>query len=189
MRYFSFAFSVLLFTGCYQPNFQYTNNKLILKKEQNNIVDINLTNGVKIPRFNNCVFDGYTIDDDNIHIEYIDLKSQCSWNGLASGYYKDFLSSNIKELKSVDRYENDKYEVVLYETDNKFFYLISSYDVSMDVFILDYTGEIASKINTEFGLIAKEYQESKKFDKSMIDNDIIEHYFSKESGRSIIWVF
>ena len=189
MKYLTFTFLVVFISGCaYQPNYQLAQDNVILKNKDKHI-NIQLSNPVKIPNFNNCVFDAYTLNDEKIHIEYIDIKSQCSWNGLASGFYQDFLNTYFKSLKTLDRYIDDKYDISFYETKDEKFYFISLYDVWNEIFILDYTGEIASKLNDKFHIIGKQYQLSKKLDKNMLDDDMINQYFYRESKGTVPLIF
>jgi len=185
MKYILYIIITFFIVGCAKPDFQYTSKQIIINNNDT-LYDIKLQEPKEIPRFNYCAFDGYTLNDTNISLEHIELKSSCSWTGLAEGYYRDFLNDNIKELKKVSSYSVDKADIYFYKTQNKYFYLISLYDVSSNTFILDYTGEIASKLTEKTLQIPKHEQLTSKFEKSMLDNDILGHYFEKDNSEEII---
>ncbi|MDY0328624.1 MAG: hypothetical protein RBR07_10275 [Arcobacteraceae bacterium] len=173
---------VLFLSGCnYTPYMQFSHNAIYLNdKDTTNI--LKLQNPRKVYRFDSCVFNGFTIDDKNTHIEYIKLHSWCQWNGLSSSFYQNFLNLNIKKLQLIKSFTKDKYNIFLYAKDGKEFYFVHTYDVSSDLLIIDYDGSFVVSICDECYLLDKSIQFDERIDISLIDRNFFEGYFSRESN-------
>jgi hypothetical protein len=173
---------LVLLSGCSNtPYMQFSQNAVYLN-DKNNTNKVELNNPRKVHRFDSCVFNGFTIDDKNTHIEYIKLDSQCQWNGLSSSFYQNFLNLNIKKLQLIKSFKKDKYNIFLYAKDGKEFYFVHTYDVSSDLFLIDYDGSFVTKICKECYLLDTSIQFDERIDKSLIDRNFIEGYFSRESS-------
>ena len=183
VKIFSIVMFILLLGGCSNtPYMQFSQNAVYLNdKDTTNTIE--LKNPRKIDRFDSCVFNGFTIDDVNTHIEYIKLHSWCQWNGLSSSFYQNFLNLNIKKLQLIKSFTKDKYNIFLYGKDGKEFYFVHTYDVSSDLFIIDYDGSFVTKVCDECYLLDKSIRFNEKIDKSLIERNFIEGYFSRESNN------
>lgn len=133
-------------------------------------------------RAGGCVRRGFTLDDTLLHAEYLQLRTSCAWNGLASSIYHGFLRQKVGGLNVLERFEAGDYKIVLYEKGKKRFYYLSTYDASSVLFLLDYSGELARSICARCGLIAKQRRFEKTFDESLAQHNFVGHYFSKEGG-------
>ncbi|MFA6685003.1 MAG: hypothetical protein WCS26_07050 [Arcobacteraceae bacterium] len=187
MNKVKFSFATLAFvvflSGCSgTPYMQFSQNAIYLNDADNTNV-IELKNPRKIDRYDSCVFNGFTIDDTNKHIEYIKLHSWCQWNGLSSSFYQNFLNLNIKKLQLIKSFVKDKYNIFLYAKNGKEFYFVHTYDVTSDLFIIDYDGSFVTKICKECYLIDKSLRFDEKIDKSLVERNFIEGYFSRESSN------
>ena len=126
----------------------------------------------------------FILTEKDFHLEYIRLKSQYSWTGLADGLYQDFLQEKIKNIKRISHQIVDNADIFLYTKENKYFYLITLFDANSNTFIIDYTGDIASNILGEDKHIQKMEQFKTVFNKSILDNDIVAHYFEKKNSKN-----
>lgn len=175
---------LMLLSGCSNtPYMQFSQNAVYLN-DKNNTNKVELNNPRKVHRFDSCVHNGFTIDDKTKHIEYIKLDSQCQWNGLSSSFYQNLLNQNIKNLKLIKNISKDRYNIFLYEVMGKEFYFVHTYDVSSDLFLIDYDGSFVSSICNECYELDKSVQVDFIFDKSLIDRNFFEGYFSRESNDS-----
>lgn len=188
MRYSFYAIVPLLFVGCVQPDFLY-NDESITIQNQDQLYKVKLETPIKKDRFHNCLYNSYTIDSQNIHLERIHLKERCEWRGLAEGLYKDFLHKLISSLKLISTIKIKDMDIYKYAVDDKVFYMVTLYDASSDTFILDYRGELVSLITKENYIINKEFQVKERFIKSIIDNDIYQGYFQNKRQEENIIIF
>jgi len=184
MKYLVVLPLLLILSGCVQPYLVHSDNKLTINNNDQSF-KIDLLNEKK-HKSNYAVSKGFVLDEKTFHLEYIQLKSQYTWVGLADGLYQDFLNEKIKNIKLVSHYKVDSADIFYYTKEDKYFYLITLYDGSSNTFILDYTGDIVSKILGNAKYISKEKQLETRFTKSILDNNIYAHYFEKKNSEEDI---
>ncbi|AXH08675.1 hypothetical protein CP960_12760 [Malaciobacter halophilus] len=146
--------------------------------------------------FHPCANFSYTskINDKNygkLFIEYINLDSNCSWNGFERGFFEELFKQTlkIKSMKIVEQYDFDNYEFTTYLIDNSSYVnLIYVYAVNRTKFILDYNAKLSLELIKEY----KPSYESKYLHKNRFKKDYsmslvrmanFYSYFSKESNR------
>lgn len=186
--------SIFFLSGCADKNAVYKldNRSITLGKDINNRVNINFTNPLMQRHLERCVFDSYTLLDDNenygnLFIEYIDISSNCRWNGLSSGFFETSLRYSLKlnSIKTVETFEIDNYTFKTYMINNDS-YLSAIYiykGSTKDVFILDYYGRLYTKVLKTFNPnYINKFLAKKRFigryNESLVRKNFIEHYFS-----------
>jgi hypothetical protein len=170
-----------MFSGCVKPYLEYNSEHQLTVNNNNKSFDIPVINKKKY-KFNNAVLDAFILSEKTFHLEYVELKSGYTWAGLADGYYQDFLRKKLKNLKKVSHQVVGDADIFLYNQNEKYFYLITLYDVSSNTFIIDYTGDITSKVSNKDKHIPATKRFDKVFNESIVDNDIIAHYFKSDNG-------
>jgi len=180
MKYLLALCIFLLLTGCTQPSFTSSESMLTINNNSKSF-DIPIINK-KEYKFSHATLNSFVLNEKRFHLEYIKMKSQYTWTGLADGFYQDFLQEKIKNLKVVSHQVVDVADVFLYTKEDKYFYLITLYDGTSNTFIIDYTGDIASKILDDDKNIKKIEQLETSFSESMLENNIIGHYFERNNS-------
>ena len=115
--------------------------------ENNSIDNIQIfKNNKKNFTYDSCTKFSYISQNEEekygkLFYEYINLDSNCSWNGMSRGFFDDLFKSTlkIKKIKNIERIEYKNYEFSTYIIDDKYYMnLIYSYSVYEDFFIIDY---------------------------------------------------
>jgi len=182
MKYFLSILVGIFFVGC-TLNKPYATDKsnTITLNIDNEVINLNTDN--KHYResggpLSNAIF----FNNKSLLLEYIKLKPRFTWTGLADGLYQDFLRKNIKELKKTKTYKIKNGDIYKFVTNKQHFYLISLYSGDSNLFLLDYTGKITSKIlKTDFSIDRKE-QLKIKLEKRFLENYQFKGYFEKQTS-------
>lgn len=186
-KLYIFIFVSFFVSGCL--SFNVNNIKLPSKT-------LDLKNSKTTATFHPCANFSYTskINDKNygkLFIEYINLDSNCSWNGFERGFFEELFKQTlkIKSMKIVEQYDFDNYEFTTYLIDNSSYVnLIYVYAVNRTKFILDYNAKLSLELIKEY----KPSYESKYLHKNRFKKDYsmslvrmanFYSYFSKESNR------
>lgn len=188
MRSLAFAallFS-LLFSGCYYKSYISKKGNILTLNTPKHLVKIKLKNKSR-GSFSYYTTDNYTLDEEKFHLEYIQVKQEYTWSGLAEGFYKDFLREQFKGLKKVSQINNNLYDIYTYELNGRYFYLISLYNVSSNTFIVDYTGEIAVLYSDKVKLLKKENRIKERLQKNLLHNPF-NNYFEREDQRAGVFL-
>ncbi|MFV0561457.1 hypothetical protein [Malaciobacter mytili] len=175
---------LVFFTAC-TPS---TINKVSLSSNK-----IILENKNIIHTFNECTNFSYYVNEENkeygkLFIEYIDLNSNCKWNGFQRGFFEELFKSTlkIKSMKIVEQFDYKNFEFTTYLIDEKqYLNLIYNYEVFKDIFILDYSGKLSQEYIQKFdNLYKSKYLNKnrflKKYNKSLVNMATFNGYFSKE---------
>lgn len=125
---------LFLFSGC--TPFQVDNISMWSK-------NLKLTNKNVTTTFNPCTTFSYYVKEDNkkygkLFIEYIDLNSNCMWNGFARSFFEELFKSTqkVKSMKIVEQYDYDNFEFTTYLIDNSSYVnLIYNFTTSKSIFI------------------------------------------------------
>lgn len=182
-----FVFAVFMFSACTAPmgNIVDGKNSFTITSNNNSVTidtkDKESSNG------GGCLFKGISFEDETVQLDYIKLKPSCSWTGLADGFYQDFLRKNIKGLEKTSTIKVDNGNIYKFNLEAQYFYLISLYDGSSDIFIIDYEGTIVSKLLEKELSIPTEDQLKTKLKKEFLENYQFKGYFeSDRNDESII---
>lgn len=167
----------LLFTACttYSPtpfkNIDFEKNKTITLDFCS---DFSYINNIKSEKYG------------DIFTENISLSQDCSWTSSQTYYfYKQFIDKQkIKDINKVEDFKFANYEFTTYLI-NKEYYVnfIYYFDISRDIFIIDYDGLYFDELIKEFDknyinkfLNEKRYKTNYK--ESLVDNNFVKRYFT-----------
>ena len=137
-------------------------------------------------KLSGCIAESFFIEQDEYQIEYIRLHSSCTWTGLADGMYQDFLRRNIKNIQKTATFKVDNGDIYRFETNGKYFYLVSLFDATSNIFIIDYTGQIVSKIMDKNFSINFKNQFYPKLQKEFLENYMFKGYFERQRSKEDI---
>jgi len=192
---------LLFITSCSSVNSVYkysSNDKTIyFGKDAKNIIPIELTNPIiKYHNSFSCNPNSYTLSDENkeygrLFIEYINLSSDCKWNGLASGFFESNVKSQLKldSMKTVEEFDISSYSFKTFKINNDLYLsIIYLYGGRSDRFILDYNGKLYTKLLKSFKPDYKSNINFQKrflgnYDDSLVRKNIINEYFQEERWR------
>ena len=163
--------------------------------ENNSIEKIeNFGNNKKIYTHDSCTNFSYISQNQEekygkLFYEYINLDSNCSWNGMSRGFFDDLFKSTLKlkNIKALERIDYGNYEFSTYIIDDKYYMnLIYSYSVTEDYFIIDYDGKLFDEMIRKYdknyvNKFLKEPRFNSNYSNSLVRMNILNGYFSKRS--------
>lgn len=162
-----------------------------LVQESKNTITIN-TNGtsVTIPtqgketyQAGGCLQHSFFFENEKVQVDYVSLKTHCTWTGLADGYYQDFVRENIKGVVKSKSFKVKEGDIYQFNKGDKYFYLISLYNANSNLFVVDYTGDIVSKILKTDLSIEKASQMDMKLQKSLLEMYQFKGFFENSRGN------
>ena len=202
---FSLFFIVIFLNSC-------ASNKQVLKVQQNNNTyklsfthkgktkTFVLNNFKKTNSFDTCVAsNSYTIFErnkhlGNIYLEAISLKSNCQWNGLASGYFIYEFKQKFESFEKVFKQEKQNLILTTYKVDGeKYIDMVELYYPNRNVFILDSKGIMTKSLLElfQFESYEKRFLESrltlKDYNNSLVRQNIFKNFFSREENDELLW--
>jgi len=193
IKSFLLVLIIFFFTACSSSvPFTYTPKinelKFQISKEHSFIKKLN--NPQYILTSDTCANESYLLKEERYFIEYISLDTNCSWNGLSSGYFqrefKDKL--NIKAMETVEQIDIKNYSFSTFKINDKdILNTITIYTVFSDIFIIDYEGVLYEELLLEFKPTYKNNFKSlprfkANYTYSMVNFNFINNYFNRESG-------
>ncbi|MFW0778463.1 MAG: hypothetical protein ACN2B6_12180 [Rickettsiales bacterium] len=131
MRWILLIFITLFITGCVKQSFVAQNENYVIKNET-----INFYNYTKKRNFDGCSANAYTIEDEELFLEYVKLRANCTWNGLGSSFFRNLLNQEF-DLNVLQSEKQNGYTIVKYQSGAKEFYFISTYVGGGNYFIID----------------------------------------------------
>jgi hypothetical protein len=185
--------TVLFFTACSSSmpyNYSIKTNELQFKISDKNYFTKKLQNPQYISTSDSCTNQSYLLKEKRYFIEYISLDTNCSWNGLASGYFeREFKSElKLKSMIAIERLDIKNYTFSTFKI-NDYYSLktITIYSVFTDTFIIDFEGtlynELLQKLKPTY---KKKYKEMPRFiadyKYSMVKFNFFNSYFNRESS-------
>ena len=162
--------------------------------ENNSIDNIQIfKNNKKNFTYDSCTKFSYILQNEEekygkLFYEYINLDSNCSWNGMSRGFFDDLFKSTlkIKKIKNIERIEYKNYEFSTYIIDDKYYMnLIYSYSVYEDFFIIDYEGKLFDEMirlhdKNYINKYTNEPRFNSNYSNSLVRMNILNGYFSKQ---------
>lgn len=163
---------------------------------ENNSIDKieNFGNNKKIYTHDSCTNFSYISQNEEekygkLFYEYINLDSNCSWNGMSRGFFEDLFKSTLKlkNMKVLERIDYGNHEFSTYIIDDKYYMnLIYRYTVSEDSFIIDYEGKLFDEMIRKYdknyiNKFLKEPRFNSNYSNSLVRMNILNGYFSKRS--------
>ncbi|AXX91290.1 hypothetical protein CPU12_11940 [Malaciobacter molluscorum LMG 25693] len=182
-------FISIIFSGCLA--FQVNNVSMWNK-------NLKLTNNNATATYHPCTTFSYYIKDNNIKygklfIEYVDLDSNCMWNGFPRSFFEDLFkqTQRIQNMKVVEQYDYDNFEFTTYLINNEsYINLIYNFTTSTSTFILDYSGKLSNEYIKSYNknyiskyMNKKRY--SKDYEKSLVTMANFYSYFSRDSDSYV----
>jgi hypothetical protein len=181
-QYIVYLFVVFILNACASSQSSIHDGKNSFTITSNNNTVVIDTQGKESYKAGGCLEKGIYFEDDTFQVEYIKLRSNCTWTGLADGLYQDFLRKNFKGLKKNSSIKLDNGDIYRFNVGQEYFYLISLYSGTSNIFIIDYEGKIVSKLlEKELPVFAKNQLKS-KLKKEFLENYQFKGYF--ESRRN-----
>lgn len=171
------------------PPFVFENNQLNFHLSNEDTISYDLGTYDLKTRHDPYSFEAYTLKNSDIHLEYIKLDINASWNGLSRSFYESLLKEKLK-LKSMDvlkREEFGHFEFTTYKINDSFIlHLIFIWEVQKDIFIIDTKGELFKDLLTHLkDDYVYEYDNEEKgsinFDISLVKNNAFHSYFNQSS--------
>ena len=165
--------------------------------ENNSIDNIQIfKNNKKNFTYDSCTKFSYISQNEEekygkLFYEYINLDSNCSWNGMSRGFFDDLFKSTlkikkIKKIKNIERIEYKNYEFSTFIIDDKYYMnLIYSYSVYEDFFIIDYEGKLFDEMirlydKNYINKYTNEPRFNSNYSNSLVRMNILNGYFSKQ---------
>ena len=148
------------------PLFTFDGNELRFKVDLDTVYAYPLGNFETNTRHDSYILEAYTIISKSLLVEYVNIDSDVTWNGLPSSLYITLLKSkeNIKQMSILEKYEFDGFDFIVYEVDKKYILnFIYIYEINKDVFIVDTSGDLFSKLLEHF-----DFSYKYKYDKSQM---------------------
>lgn len=176
-----FLMFIFLIIGCNSTKNLNLDNKLQLVLNEKNSTFDSCTNFSYIGK-------STTKEFGQVFVEYINLNSNCKWNGLSRGFFTDLFKSTLKidSFKLIERKEFKNYEFSTYLVDEKYFMnIIYIYTVYEDYFIIDYNGIYSDRLIKEFdeayiNLYLNKPRFFTNYKNSLVRMNMLNSYFSKE---------
>lgn len=181
----------LLFNAC-SSNIPYTyssnTNELQFQISDKNYLTKKLQNPKYIVTLDNCTNESYLLKEDRYFIEYISLSTNCTWNGLASGYFEREFKSELKidSMVRVEEIDIENYSFSTFIINDKYILnMINSYTVFSNTFIIDFEGLLYSELIKQLQPTYKTYDSSlprfkADYKYSLVDFNFLHNYFHGE---------
>jgi len=136
-----------------RPIFNFEDNNLSFKINSEKFYLYELDNYETKTRHDSYTFEAYTIESDNIFVEYIHTHSDVQWRGLPSSLYREFLKERLgfKNMEILEKKEYEHFDFYTFKIDNHFILnFIYIYELNKDVFILDIKSELYENLLKNF---------------------------------------
>jgi len=173
-----------------RPYFTLEGNELKFKIDSDNFYLFPISNIETKTRHDPYVLEAFSMNANQLYIEYIHTDADVSWNGQAFSFFRNLLKHEIK-AKSMDLIEKKEfghYEFVTYKIDDSYILnLIYIYEINKEVFIVDLKGDLYENLlrNFEKDYVYK-FERNKNLDlnlnTSIVKNNAIYGYFRTTSG-------
>ena len=127
------------------PTYKFEDNKLIFKVKAEEFYEYDLSNYEIKTRHDSYVIEAYTLNNQDIFLEYIRLDNTTTWNGQALSLYESFFKEklNIKEFNTMEKKELGNYVFKTYKINDSFvLHMIYIYTTNSDIIILDTKGNL-----------------------------------------------
>lgn len=172
-----------------RPYFALEENQIRFKIDSEIFYNYPIENIEIKTRHDSYVIDAYTLNSDELYIEYIQTDHDVTWNGLALPYFMNLLKTNlrIKDMQQLEKKEFNHYEFYTYKVDEEYILnIIHIYEVDKEIFIVDKKANLYEDLLKNF---EKNY--NYKYEKnldisiymnfSLVRNNAMNSYFSLSS--------
>ena len=167
------------------PYFSLEENSFKFRITSEYIFDFPISNIETKTRHNSYVLETYTLKTDDLYIEYIHTETSVTWNGQAFSFFLNLIKQDlkIKDMKLLEKKEFSHYEFLTYEiNDDYILNFIYIYEISKEIFIIDFKGELYENLLRNFQKDYKYKYEKKEhhlvdLNTSLVKNNAIYDYF------------
>lgn len=172
-----------------RPYFALEENQIKFKIDSEIFYNYPIENIEIKTRHDSYVIDAYTLNSDELYIEYIQTDHDVTWNGLALPYFINLLKTNlrIKDMQQLEKKEFNHYEFYTYKVDEEYILnIIHIYEVDKEIFIVDKKANLYEDLLKNFEKNYN-YKYEKNMDISMymnfslVRNNAMNSYFSLSS--------
>lgn len=147
-----------------RPIFTFENNELKFKINSEYYYTFALNNYETKTRHDSYILEAYTINSDNLFVEYVHVDNDVTWNGLASSFFVNLFKEKlpINSMQVIEKKEFEHYEFITYKINDEFtLNFIYIYEINKDIFIIEKNAELYINLLQSF---QKDYKY--KFDKN-----------------------
>lgn len=148
---------VIMFNGCATQLVTYNKDTKIVsfKIDEKKRKELKLNHPIHNSRGGQCIQNHFVLVEKNIpkyghiFIEHIEIAMKCQWNGLAEGYFVNYMKKyfKVKEVKKLNSIKVENYEFSTYLLDNyKKIQMIELWGTSQNTFIFDEKGIFSNEL-------------------------------------------
>ncbi len=174
-----------------RPSFSLIENELVFKIDSDNFYKHTLENIEIKTRHDSYVVDAYTLNSDNLYIEYIHLYNEVQWISSPLHDFVELMKSNlkIKKLEKIEELEFEHYSFYTYEVDEEYILnLIYIYEMDKDIFIIDmksnlYINLIKNFKNNYVFKFQRNSELSLPLNFSLVKSNAMKNYFTLASSE------
>lgn len=174
-----------------RPTFSLIENELVFKIDSDNFYKYQLQNIEIKTRHDSYVLDAYTLNCENLYLEYIHLDQDVEWAGLSYPYYLELLKKKlaVRNIVKLEEKEFGHYTFYTYEINNKYIInIIHIYEINKDIFILDKKSDLYIQLIKQFDLdykynFDKTFLPTQDINFSLVKNNSIQNYFCMQGGE------
>ena len=168
------------------PIYKFENNQIAFKMESEEYVYYDLNNYDMKTRHDPFVLEAYTINNDEIFLEYVKTDTSTTWNGQAFSMYEDFFKGKLKlkEFETLESKDISNYTFKVKKVDDTFvLHMIYIWAANTDVFIIDMKGTLYKKLLSELDKsykysFEKEEKGNVNFNISLVKENCLQGFFN-----------
>lgn len=172
-----------------RPYFSLEDNQIKFKIDSEHFYSHNLENIEIKTRHDSFILEAYTINSDDLYIEYIHTDSDVSWNGLALSFFIDLLKQNLRlrTMELLEKREFNPYTFLTYKINDEYILnIIHIYEMEKEIFIIDSKSELYENLLKKFqNDYIYSYEKNKNIslylNLSLVKNNAANHYFGLNS--------
>lgn len=173
-----------------RPYFTLEDNQIRFKIDSDTFYNFPVENLEIKTRHDSYIIDAYTINTNDIYVEYIHTDNDVVWTGLALPFFIDTLKANLKirNMELLEKKEFDPYEFLTYKIDNEYILnIIHIYEVDKEIFIVDKKSNLYEDLIKMFEKnyiypFEKNSKISLYMNFSLVKNNAIYGYFTMDSN-------
>ncbi|WP_072682583.1 hypothetical protein [Arcobacter sp. LA11] len=168
------------------PTFKFEDNKLHFKVKSEEYYEYDLgTYDIKT-RHDPFIMEAYTLNTQDIFLEYIRVDHNTQWNGQALSLFEGFFVEklNIRDFETIEKKDIEHYTFKTYRINESFvIHSIAIYTVVSDIIILDTKGDLYKNLlfrldgNYQYKF-DKEEKGDINFNISMVKENCFKGFFS-----------
>jgi len=168
------------------PTYKFENNKLSFKLDSEDYFEYDLKNYDIKTRHDPFVLEAYTLNNDEIFLEYIKTDSSTSWNGQALSFYENFFKEKlqIRDFDTIENKEINNYVFKVKKIDEAFvLHIVYIWGANTDIIIVDMKGDLYKSLLTKLdSKYNYKFEEEEKgtvnFNISLVKENCLQGFFN-----------